>query len=107
MLTECRDQLYQYTLHSTILKTFCHHDHVRSLSYGGSEMASEVLEMHFMLTFVSVCENSIARASVAVLNCLQNPLAADSTEHIQTCAYIPMNYAAHCCWPLLSLDIMP
>jgi len=70
-------------------------------------MASEVLEMHFMLTLVSICENRITRASVAVLNCLQNPLAADSTEHIQTCAYIPMNYAAHCCWPLLSLDIMP
>ena len=61
MLTECsemplRDQLYQYTLHSTILKTFCRHDHVRSLSYGGPEIASEVLEMHFMLTLVSTCE---------------------------------------------------
>jgi hypothetical protein len=110
MLTECnemplRDELYQYTLHSIILKTSCHPDHVRSLSFGGPEMASEVLEMHFMLTLVSTCKNSIARASIVVFNCLQNPVDADSTEHIQTHAYIPMNYAAHCCWPLLSLDL--
>jgi len=70
-------------------------------------MASEVLEMHFMLTLVSTCKNSIARASVVVFNCLQNPVDSDSTEYIQTCAHVHMNYAAHCFWPLLSLDIMP
>ena len=53
------------------------------------------------------CKNSIAGASVVVFNCLQNPMDADSAEHIETHTYIPMNYAAHCCWPLLSLDIMP
>ena len=51
--------------------------------------------------------DNTTRASVVAFSCLQNPVDADSTEHIQTCTYISMNYAAHCCWPLLSFDIMP